>query len=101
MDQILKKIETGKKYYHILKERPKLSKIAKFGFEMFQDTENIALRIWQILYTFVLRVENNTQLLLLGIHFSRIIQNYRKYANFARLYFLQFTTFYNQSLQFY
>ena len=24
--------------------------------------ENIALRIWQILYTFVLRVENNTQL---------------------------------------
>ena len=29
--------------------------------------ENIALRIWQILYTFVLRVENNTQLIPLGI----------------------------------
>ena len=25
--------------------------------------ENIALRIWQILYTFVLRVENNTLLI--------------------------------------
>ena len=63
--------------------------------------ENIALQSWQILYTFVLQVENNTQLIALGIHFSRIIQNYRKLSNFARQYFLQFTTFYNQTLQFY
>ena len=49
--------------------------------------ENIALRIWQILHTFVLRVENDTQLIPLGIHFSQI-QNYRKFANFARLYSL-------------
>ena len=68
LDEILKKIETGKKYYHILKEHPKLSKIAKFGCEMFNNMENIiALRIWQILYTFVLRVENNTQLIPFGI----------------------------------
>ena len=46
--------------------------------------ENIALRI---LYTFVLRVENNAQLIPLGINLSRIIQNYRKFANFARLHF--------------
>ena len=52
--------------------------------------ENIALRIWQILYTFVLQVENNTQLIPLGIHFSRTRE---KFANLARLYFLQFTTF--------
>ena len=71
-----------------MKERPKRSKIAKFGFEMFQNMENIALRIWQILYTFVLRVENNTQLIPLSIHFTRVIQNYRKFANSARLYFL-------------
>ena len=32
-----------------------------------------------------LRVENNTQFTPLGIHFSWIIQNYRKSANFARL----------------
>ena len=31
--------------------------------------ENIALRIWQIWYTFVLRVENNTQLITLGYSF--------------------------------
>ena len=49
--------------------------------------ENIALRIWQILYTIVLRVGNNTQFIPLGIHFSRIIQSYRKFADFAKLYF--------------
>ena len=37
---------------------------------MLYSIENIALRIWLILYTFVLRVENNTQLIPLGIHFS-------------------------------
>ena len=52
---------------------------------MLYTIENIALRIWQILYTFVLRMENNTQLIPLGIHFLRIIC-YRKFANFARLY---------------
>ena len=50
--------------------------------------ENIALRIWQILYAFVLRVESYTQLISLGIDFWRIIQNYSKFAKFARLYIL-------------
>ena len=76
------------KYYHILKEHPKLSKIAMFGCKMFYTTENIAFRIWQILYTFVLWMENNTQLMPLGMHFSWIVQNYRKFSNFAWLYFL-------------
>ena len=35
LDEILKEFETGKKYYHILTEHRKLSKIAKFGCEMF------------------------------------------------------------------
>ena len=35
LDEILIKIETGKKYYPIMKEHPKLSKVAKFGYEMF------------------------------------------------------------------
>ena len=30
-----------------------------------------------------------------------LIQMYTKFAKFARLYFLQFTTFHNQTLQFY
>ena len=34
LDKILKKIKIGKKYYHGLKEHPKLSKIAKFGCKM-------------------------------------------------------------------
>ena len=50
--------------------------------------ENIALRIWQILYTFVLRVENYTQLISLGIDFLRMVQNCSKFAKFARLHIL-------------
>ena len=33
------------------------SKIAKFGCEMLENVENIALRSWQILYIVVLRAE--------------------------------------------
>ena len=42
-----------------MKEHPMFNKIAKFGCEMLQNVENIALRIrsWQILYIFVLRAE--------------------------------------------
>jgi hypothetical protein len=32
---------------------------------------------------------------------ARNIQKYTKFANFARLYFTHFTTFHNQTLQFY
>ena len=35
LDEILKKNQNRQKYYHILKEHPKLSKITKFGCEMF------------------------------------------------------------------
>jgi hypothetical protein len=34
-----------------------MSKIAKFGCEMLENTENIALQSLKILYTFVLRAE--------------------------------------------
>ena len=44
------------KYHHTLKEHPTFTKIAKFGCEMLETVENIALQIWKILYTFVLRV---------------------------------------------
>ena len=50
--------------------------------------ENIALQSLQILYTFVL-------------HAKIAIQKYTEFANIARLYFLHFTTFRNQTLQFY
>ena len=82
------KIRNWQKYYHISKKHRKLSKIAKFGCKMFYTIKNIVLQIWQIFYTFALRVDNNTHLIPLGIHFSRIIQNHRKFANFARPYFL-------------
>ena len=84
----MEKNQNGQKLYYSLKEHPKLSIIAKFGCKMLYTIQNIALQIWQILYIFVLRVENNTQLIPLGIHFSRTIQNYRKFAHFTRLYFL-------------
>ena len=70
LDGILKKIETGKNITTSDLERiSKLSKIAKFGCKKLYTIENIALRIWQILYTFVLRVENNTQLIPFGYSF--------------------------------
>ena len=74
----------GKKIYS-WKEHTNISKIAKLGFEMLLNMENIALQSSQILYTFVLRAE-------IGI---------QKYTKFARLYFPHFTTFRNQTLQFY
>ena len=40
------------------------------------------------------------ELILLIIIFLRVIQIYTKLAKFARLYFLQFTTFHNQNSQF-
>jgi hypothetical protein len=58
-----------------------MSKIAKFGCEMLHNAENIALQSSQILY-----------------NFAHAIQ---KYTKFARLYLMHFTTFRNQTLQFY
>jgi hypothetical protein len=74
-----------------------MSKIAKFCCEMLLDAENIALQSLQILYTFVLRAEIAT------IFSPNVvaISKYTKFAKFARLYFPHFTTFRNQTLQFY
>jgi hypothetical protein len=43
-----------------------MSKIAKFGCEMWSNAENIALQSLQILYTFVLRVEIATIVTIFG-----------------------------------
>ena len=53
--QNFEKNRNRQKYHHSLKEHPTFTKIANFGCEMLQTVENIALQIWQILYTFVLR----------------------------------------------
>ena len=45
-------------FYYSQKEDPKISRITKFGGEMFYSTKNIALRSLQILYIFVSRKEN-------------------------------------------
>ena len=57
--------------------------IAKYGCEMLLKYENIVLQSLQILYTFVL-------------HAKIAIQKYTKLANVSH-----FTTFRNQTLQFY
>ena len=49
---------SGKIHDHSIEEHPKIRKIAKFGREMLQNEENIALQSLRILYTFVLRTEN-------------------------------------------
>ena len=54
--QNFEKNRNRQKYHHSLKEHATFTKIAKFGCEMLQTVENIALQISQILYTFVLRV---------------------------------------------
>jgi hypothetical protein len=61
---------------------------------MFKDEENIALRNLQIFTKFV-------NFVLICI-FLRVIQIHTaKFANFAGLCFPHFTTFRNQTLQFY
>jgi hypothetical protein len=90
-------------YHYSSKEHPKISKIAKFGCEMLQNTENMALRNsvanFDIL---VLRAEKCTPLSARKWRiFPRVILKYSKFANFTGLYFPYFTTFCNQILQFY
>jgi hypothetical protein len=68
-----------------------MSKIAKFGCEMLENAENIALQSLQILYTFVLRAE-------IATISGPMSQNLR---TLQRLYFPHFTTFRNRTLQFY
>ena len=68
---------------------------------MLYNAENMALQSSQILYTFVLRAEIATTSGPKMIAISHAIQKYTKFANFARPYFPHFTTFRNQTLQFY
>ena len=49
----------------------------------------------------VLRGQNWYHFSDIGINFGRVIQKYRKFANFAGLYFRHFTTFRNETLEFY
>jgi hypothetical protein len=60
-------------YHYSSKEHPKISKIAKFGCEVGSKVA----------------------------HFSGVILKCSKFANFTGLYFPYFTTFRNQTLQFY
>ena len=55
-------------YRHSWKEHLQISKTAKFGFDIFQNNENIALRSLQIYYTFILREEKR-------YHFRLILAN--------------------------
>ena len=88
-------------YHHSIEEHPKISKTAKFGCETVENVENVSLWRLQILYIFVLRTENWYQHRENGINFQCVIQKYTKFANFAGLYFPHFTTFRDQTLQFY
>ena len=68
---------------------------------MLSNAEDIALQISRILYTFVLRTEICTTFEPKVCKFLHIIQKYTKFAKFAGLYFPHFTTFRDQTLQFY
>ena len=93
--------DLGKKneiHHYSWKEHLKISKIAKFGREMLQNAENIALQISQILYTFVLRAEvcttfepkvvqisaRNTKIQNLQGYIFRVLQHFTtKLCNFT------------------
>jgi hypothetical protein len=51
--KILEQIWNKKFYRRSSKEHPKLSEIARFGWEILWSKENMTLWIWQFLYTFV------------------------------------------------
>ena len=59
------------------------------------------MRSSQILYIFALRAGKISIFEPKVVILPRVIQIYTKFANFTGLYFLHFTTFSNQSLQFY
>jgi hypothetical protein len=56
-------------YHYSSKEHPKISKIAKFGCEMLQNTKNIALWNFQILSILVLRAGKFTTFGSKVVHF--------------------------------
>ena len=61
-------VDLGKEnkiFYHSSKKHLKMSKIAKFGWQMLKNTENIASRILRILYIFILRTEKVTIFVLI------------------------------------
>jgi hypothetical protein len=84
------------KFYHSLKEHHKISNIPKFRCEMLYNADNIALRSLPFFSHFVLRTGN-------WYHFSEsgVIQNDWKTANFAGLYYPHFTTFRNETSEYY
>ena len=62
--------DLGKKnkiYHHSWKEHLGISKIAKFGFEMFSNAENIALQSLQILYIYLYKAQKSVTILANGV----------------------------------
>ena len=92
-------------HHHSSKEHVKISRIAKFGWQMLKNTENIASRSLRILYIFILRTEKSyhfrSNFASKVVTFSMRKWIYTKFANFVRLYFPYFLTFANQILHFY
>ena len=88
------KIQNRQKYDHSLKEHPMFSKIAKFGCKMLKIYPCEVGKFCIYLYY---GPKSDNQLILLIIIFLRVIQMHTKFAKFARLYFLQLTTFHNQT----
>jgi hypothetical protein len=76
------------------KEHTKMSKIAKFGCEMLQNAENIALQSSRILYTFVLRAEIATTF---GPKMAAISARNTKVHKICELCKAIFSAFYNIS----
>ncbi len=69
---------------------------------MLQNEENIAQQISQILYTFVLYMQKFASLSAQKwCQFLCVIQKYTKFVKFAGLSRPHFTTFRDQTLQFY
>ena len=66
---------------------------------LYTVIENIALRSWQIFCSFVLSVRNEYPRVSTGYYFPPVIEMYTNFDKFARLYFLYFRTFRNQTCE--
>ena len=85
--------KSGQKFHHSLKEHHKISNIPKFRCKMLKNADNIALRSLQ----FSVILDYKREMVTTSVRNTKWL----KIANFARLYYPHFTTFCNETLEYY
>jgi hypothetical protein len=86
--------KSRQKFHHSLKEHHKISNIPKFLCKMLWNADNIALRSLQ----FSAIIDYKREMVTTSVRNTKWLL---KITNFARLYYPHFTTFCNETLEYY